>query len=289
MSDQAYVAQNAGRIIRALLEIAITRKWAKSSAGLMGMSKAIEKHLWPFDHPLKQFPLKRDVLHMLDTYADDYTPAELAAMTSEELGTLVRMNSIHGGAIREAAKHFPTAQITYDLRPLGPDVLKISVRVARAFNWSTKIHGSVEPFWLWVEDHEGLVILQLFHLIFRQSTDALDVDFVISIPNKSPPPFVTIRFVSDKWIGAEEEVPVQFDDLIMPTEVDSSTLRLDIPFFGLSVLQDPVLESSLEGRLHSFNSIQSQAFWSLVNTRMHALLCAPTGCGKSLVGQIAMW
>ena len=78
VSDQAYAAKNGGRIIRALLEIAITRKWAKTSAVLMGMSKAIEKRLWPFDQPLKQFPLKADVFHKIELYADDYTPAELA-------------------------------------------------------------------------------------------------------------------------------------------------------------------------------------------------------------------
>ncbi|KAH9002313.1 Sec63 Brl domain-containing protein [Lactarius hatsudake] len=58
VSDMQYVAQNAGRIVRALLEIAISKKWANTSAVLMGISKAIEKRLWPFDQPLKQFNLK---------------------------------------------------------------------------------------------------------------------------------------------------------------------------------------------------------------------------------------
>ena len=57
ISDSAYVAQNAGRIVRALLEIAVSRKWATVSAVLMGLSKAVEKRLWPFDQPLKQFDI----------------------------------------------------------------------------------------------------------------------------------------------------------------------------------------------------------------------------------------
>jgi antiviral helicase SLH1 len=68
VSDAAYSAQNGGRIVRALLEIAISRKWASVSAVLMGMSKAIEKRLWPFDQPLKQFDLKYDIFYGLERW-----------------------------------------------------------------------------------------------------------------------------------------------------------------------------------------------------------------------------
>ncbi|KAJ3550589.1 hypothetical protein NM688_g5040 [Phlebia brevispora] len=271
VSDQAYAAQNGGRIIRALLEIAISRKWANVSTVLMGMSKAA------------------DIFYNLERFADDYTVSELAEMSAAELGELVHLNEHHGAAIRNAAKQFPTVHITCDLRPLGPDVLKIAVHVARKFNWDSKLHGSIEPFWLWVEDHDGETILQLSHMVFRQSTETLDVDFVISIPNGDPPPSVTIRFVSDRWMGAEEEVSVSFEDLVMPSLTDSHSPQLDIPFLSLDVLQDAVLEDALSSRFSVFNAIQSQVFWTLAHTRLHALLCAPTGCGKSTVAQMALW
>ena len=289
VSDQAYAAQNGGRIIRALLEIAISRKWANVSAVLMGMSKAIEKRLWPFDQPLKQFSLKADIIYSLGRYADDYTVGELAAMSAVEIGELLHLNERHGAAVRDAAKQFPTVQITYDLRPLGPDILRIAVRLNRLFNWSTKVHGSVEPFWLWIEDDESSTILQLSHLIFRQTTETLDVDFVISIPNGKPPPTVTIRFVSDRWMGAEEEVVIPLDNLLMPKPRDSHSSRLDIPFLSLDVLDAPVLRDALSTRISSLNAIQSQTFWSLACTRSHSLFCAPTGCGKSTVARMALW
>ncbi|CCM04831.1 uncharacterized protein FIBRA_07024 [Fibroporia radiculosa] len=289
VSDQAYVAQNGGRIVRALLEIAISRKWANVSAVLMGMSKAIEKRLWPFDHPLKQFSLKQDVLYNLERWADNYSVAELAATSANQLGELVRLNEHHGSAIRDAAKQFPTFEITYLLRPLGSDVLKIAVRLSRQFNWSSKVHGSVEPFWVWIEDHKGLTILQLAHLVFRQATDFLDIDFIISIPNGKPPPSVTVRLVSDKWMGAEDEVGIPFDELIMPTSSDCHTPRLDLPFLLPSALHQPILEEIFSKRIHALNSLQTQAFWSFMRTRMHALLCAPTGSGKSTLAYFAIW
>lgn len=290
VSDQAYTAQNAGRIARALLEIAISRKWANVSFVLMGISKAIEKRMWPFDQPLKQFQgLKADVFYHLERFADDYAVGDLAAMSADEVGKLVRLNERHGAAIRDAAQRFPTVEITYGLRPLGPDVLKISARITRKFKWDSKVHGMVEPFWLWVEDHDAATILQLSHLIFRQTTDALDVDFVISIPNVNPPPSVTIRFVSDRWIGAEDQVVVPFDGLVMPTLTDCHSSRLDIPFLSLDVVRDPILQDAFSTRIHSLNGIQSQIFWSLVNTRLHSLVCSPTGSGKSLAGQLVLW
>ena len=42
VSDMGYVAQNAGRIVRALLEIAMSKRWAPVTLALMAMSKAIE-------------------------------------------------------------------------------------------------------------------------------------------------------------------------------------------------------------------------------------------------------
>ncbi|KNZ73815.1 Putative helicase mug81 [Termitomyces sp. J132] len=286
VSDMAYVMQNGGRIVRALLEIAISKKWANVTAVLMGISKAIEKRLWPFDQPLKQFDLKADIFYGLQQWADDWSPAQLRSLSAAELGKLVHLNERHGQALLDATNQFPAVAITYDLRPLGPDVLKISTRVKRAFSWSAKIHGTVEPFWLWIEDSQGLLILQLAHLVFRQSTDVLNVDFIISIPNGIPPSSATIRYVSDRWMGAEEEVFIPLESLVMPTASASNTPLLHLPLLPApSVIRDPSIVKATTGRIDNLNAIQTQTFWSLVHTKCNALLCAPVGSGKTTIMQ----
>jgi antiviral helicase SLH1 len=289
VSDCAYVAQNGGRIVRALLEMAVSRKWANASAVLMGLSKAIEKRMWPFDQPLKQFQLKADIFYNLERWADDYAVSELAEMSAEDLGKLVHLNEHHGKAILNAAKQFPTVGLSYKLRPLGSDVLKIEVRVERAFNWSAKVHGSVEPFWLWVEDMDGIAILQLAHLLFRQSTEYLEASFVISIPDGKAPASLTIRFVSDRWMGAEDELAVPLDDLVMPPRANSHSTRLDLPFLNTNALQYPMLQDTLSGRIFTLNAIQTQVFWSIVHSRSHALVAAPVGSGKSTLARLLIW
>ena len=252
----------------------------------MGMSKAVEKRRWPFDHPLKQFSLQPDVLYHLERWANEWAIEDLAAMSGEELGKLIHLNERHGTALLTAAKQFPLVEIDYNLRPLGSDVIKIAVHVHRSFTWNSKTHGSAEPFWLWIEDLDGITIRQSFHLLFRQTTETISVDFFISIPDGKPPSSMTIQFVSDRWMGAESCLPVSFESLVMPSTSQSHTPLLNLPYLLPSALRDNRLESHLPGRINSFNAIQTQAFWSLIHTRMHTLICAPTGCGKSVMAQV---
>lgn len=48
VSDTGYVAQNAARIVRALLDIALSKRWAPVTLVLMAMSKSIERALPSF-------------------------------------------------------------------------------------------------------------------------------------------------------------------------------------------------------------------------------------------------
>lgn len=286
----AYVAQNGGRIIRALLEIAISRKWADASATLMAMSKAVEKRMWPFEHPLAQLDkaLQTELLYNLRRWADDFSVAELAAMEASDLGELIHMNERHGAAVLKAAKQFPTVHMTYELRPLSSDLLRVTVHVKRDFEWSPRPQNSVEPYWLWVEDHEGVDILQLSNLVFRHTTVVMDVDFIITFPGRDSLPSVTIRYVSDRWLGAENEIQIPLADLVMPVASESMTRLLPLPFLSLDSLDNEALKGVFSSKLHNFNAIQTQSFWSMLNTNQHALLCAPAGSGKSTLGHMLL-
>lgn len=289
VSDMAYVAQNAGRIVRALLEIAISKKWANVTLVLMSLSKAIESRLWPFDHPLRQFNLKAETLYSLEKWADEWTVAQLAEFSAANLGALVHLNEAHGSAILNAAKRFPTAQIAYTLRPIAHDVLKISLQVNRGFEWNTSLHGTSEPFWLWVEDHAAHHILQFAHILFHQNTETLEVDFFISIPDGDIPPFVTVRAISDRWVGADDAVNVPFDSLVMPAAPKPHTPVLNLPFLKMVDLQPPILQDIFSRRVHTLNTLQTQTFWNLVHTRRNSLLCGPVGSGKTTLLQMAIW
>ncbi|KZP00099.1 Sec63-domain-containing protein [Calocera viscosa TUFC12733] len=289
VSDTAYSAQNGGRIIRALLEIAISKKWAGASAVLMSMSKAVEMRMWPYQHPLAQFDLSQEVVYNLQQWADELPVSDLVTQTAVDLGQLIHMNERHGAALLRAAKQLPSAAISYAVKPLSSDLLRIAVTIKKAFEWSARVHGSTEFFWLWVEDHEGVDILQWHHLLFHQGTDLLDVDFTIPVVGGKLPPSVCIRFVSDKWLGAEQEIPVDLSEIVLPTILDVHTELLDVPLLSVSAIPDSSVSRSYSQLIANFNAIQTQCFWPIVHSQHNVLLCGPTACGKSTVAYLAIW
>lgn len=289
VSDMAYVAQNSGRIVRALLEIAMSQKWANATAALIGMSKAIESRLWSFDHPLRQFNLKAETMFSLEKWADDWTISELASADAAVLGALVHLNETHGRAILNASKQFPCTQIDYTLQPISSDILKISLKITRAFDWNTKIHGTSEQFWIWIEDRDASTILQLFQIVFHETTDALRTDFFIPIPSGQPAAFVTIRSISDRWVGAEDSMTIPLDSLIMPSASPPHTPVLNLPFLGMDEIGSSILKDIFFSRLRTLNTLQTQTFWNLIHTKRNSLFCAPAGSGKSALVQMAVW
>ncbi|KAH6915313.1 activating signal cointegrator 1 complex subunit 3, partial [Coprinopsis sp. MPI-PUGE-AT-0042] len=287
ISDMAYVAQNAARIIRALLEISISKKWANVTSTLVSMSKAIEKRLWPYDHPLEQSQLKFETLNALRRWADETPIEELANSDPEVLGLSVHLNKIQGAAIVSAAKQFPAAKITYQLQPLASDILRVSLAITKSFTWNSRLHGTSEPFWVWIEDEEGTSILQLAHLTFYQDTQTLDQNFVLPIPEGDMPASLTVRWVSDFWIGADQELIVPLDALIMPPKAQCHSTMLDLPFLPTADLLDPHVASVRDNML-LFNSIQTQCFWPFMHSKANTLLCSPGGSGKTAFADIIL-
>ncbi|KAG8747501.1 hypothetical protein FRC10_000637 [Ceratobasidium sp. 414] len=316
VSDMAYVAQNGGRIIRALLEIAITRKYASTAASLAQMSLAVEKRMWPFVNPMEQFTdLHRDVLHNLSRWADDLTPIELAQHDAKELGELIHMNYIHGGALLKDAKQFPSAGLSVRVRPLTAELLRIQVNTTRNFDWNPSRHGQREPFWLWVQDEEGSKILQFTRVAFLAprepgqfsagernkenvakglswaigSSNVLRSEFMIPLravtgPSKS----ITVRLISDRWLGAVEEVSISLQGVTFPKPREPATPVLNLPFLSLGVLSERHLEDKLQTwAIQTFNGMQTQAFYALVRTGQNFLLAGPTANGKSTLVLIA--
>ncbi|KAJ9107447.1 hypothetical protein QFC21_000900 [Naganishia friedmannii] len=289
VSDTAYVAQNSGRIIRALLEIAMSRKWANASAVLAAMSKSIEKRLWPFQNPLRQSRLQREIIRNLEMYADDLAPIELAEKSAMEVGQLIRSNDKHGSAVLTAAKQFPTVDIRYALRPLSNDMLRVEVTLEKKFVWNDNVHGGAEPFYVWIEDETGMSIYQSQHVLFRQVTKTIDLEFLVPILSEIPGN-ITVRVISDRWVGSEDEMVVDLTNLVMPARNGQYTPLLDLPLlsvssaFGASPLRD-----AYSRLFTTFNPIQTQAFWTLFHTDSNVLLSAPTVSGKSTLIDVAAW
>ncbi|MEQ2190937.1 activating signal cointegrator 1 complex subunit, partial [Xenoophorus captivus] len=76
---------NAARIVRALFEIALRKRWPAMTYRLLKLCKVIDKRLWDFAHPLRQFPnLSHVILNRLEE--KKLTVDKLKEMKKDEIG-----------------------------------------------------------------------------------------------------------------------------------------------------------------------------------------------------------
>ncbi|SGY69108.1 BQ5605_C004g02960 [Microbotryum silenes-dioicae] len=289
VSDSGYVSQNAGRIVRALLEIAMAKRWAPVTLVLMSMSKAIEKRLWPFSHPLAQFDLPSDLLYNIERWADDVLLSEVASMSDADFGTLIHQNERLGGLATKAAKQFPSLGISYSLRPVAHDLLRVRLELRRSFEWSDKHHGTVEAFWVWIEDEEGLSILGLARVVVRPTTNVLVQEFVV--PVSSVPKALHARVVSDRWIGSEEVQTIALKHLSMPPSPPPHLPLLDLPLLSCrdAFGKDDKALQAYANDTPVFDPVQTQSFHSFHHSASNALLCAPSAHSRGVVLEMAIW
>ncbi|CAK7269185.1 Putative steryl acetyl hydrolase mug81 [Sporothrix epigloea] len=288
-NDLNYVAQQAARICRALFMIALNRRWGHQCLVLLSLSKSIERRVWPFEHPLSQFELPRSVLTQLDEKGTVASIESLRDMESGEIGSLVR-NHGAGSKIARILNNFPTLSVEAEIAPLNRDVLRIKLFIYPDFRWNDQTHGTSESYYIWVENSETSEIYhhEFFVLSRRKLHDDHEMNFTIPLSDPLPDQ-IYVRAVSDRWLGAETVTPVSFQHLIRPDTESVYTDLLNLQPLSISALKNPVLEDIYAQRFQYFNPMQTQIFHTLYHTPANVLLGSPTGSGKTVAAELAMW
>ncbi|KAK8192746.1 putative steryl acetyl hydrolase mug81 [Zalaria obscura] len=289
VSDTNYVAQNAARICRALFMIALNRRWGYQCLVLLSMCKSIEKQVWPYQHPFHQFDLPQPVLRNLDDKGSTASIESLRDMESAEIGQLVHNNKM-GSTIGKLLDNFPTLSVEAEIAPLNRDVLRVRLFITPDFRWNDRHHGKSESYWIWVENSESSEIYhhEYFILSRRKLYDEHELSFTIPLSDPLPSQ-IYVRAVSDRWLGAETVTPVSFQHLIRPDTESVYTDLLNLQPLPISALNNPLLEELYAQRFQFFNPMQTQLFHCMYHTPANVLLGSPTGSGKTVAAELAMW
>ena len=140
-----------------------------------------------------------------------------------------------------------------------------------------------------VEDVNGENILhqEAFILTKQYATDSHELNFTVTLSDPMPPQYF-IRVVSDRWIHSETVLPVSFRHILLPQKFPPTTELLDLQPLPVTALRNKSHEALYTSTFRHFNPIQTQTFSALYEGDDNALVCAPTGSGKTICAEFAL-
>jgi pre-mRNA-splicing helicase BRR2 len=289
MADMVYVTQSAGRILRAIFEIALRKGWASVAKLALNLCKMAEKRMWPTMSPLRQFPnCPAEIVRKAERIEVPFS--SYFDLDPPRMGELLGLPKA-GKAVCGLVAKFPRVKIRGDVQPMTRSMLRVELTITPNFEWDDEIHGLSESFWIIVEDCDGEDILFHDQFILRRDYAQLEendhiVDFTVPISEPMPPNYF-ISVISDRWMHSETRMAVPFQKLILPERFPPHTELLDLQPLPVSALKAKDY-AALYPDWQQFNKVQTQTFNSLFNTDNNVLVASPTGSGKTVCAEFAL-
>lgn len=307
ISDTTYIAQNSPRIMRAMFEIALSHQWAPVTIVILSLAKSIERRVWSFEHPLTQFsvqpnifthgkasqvkpPLTYEIMRKIEAAPESYNHMDnLREVDANELGELIR-NKKFGPQLKKCISWFPHLEINYRVLPITRTVMRLEVVLYPSFKWNDQYHHGAESWWVWIEDEESAESYASEYYTVTKWRMAEVGRMSLLFPVSDPlPSRLFLRVFSDRWIGSEDLIPISFKHLILPEYVPEHTELTALDPLPISSLQNSLFEDLYAKKFEYFNSIQSQVFQSLYHSDQNILIGAPTGSGKTICSELAIF
>jgi pre-mRNA-splicing helicase BRR2 len=290
-SDMVYIAQSAGRIMRALFEICLKRTWANSALTCLNVCKMIDKRMWSTMTPLRQFKvIPEEILHKVER-KEQLTWDRFFDLTATQISELVKINKKQGEGVHKLVHTFPRLELMANIQPLTRSSILVEIIITPDFKWNNSYHGSSETFHVIVEDNDSEIILhyELFILKAKYSEEDHRLAFIVPMIEPVPPQYF-IRVVSDRWINCEKLLAISFKHTILPEKFPPNTKLLDLQPLLFSLLKFPEAERMYK-EIFKFTQlfpIQTQSFKTIYESNESVFIGAPTGSGKTLCADFAI-
>lgn len=307
VADMAYIVQNGARILRGLFDIVLKRNWAFMSEKLLVLSRNLDRRLLPWSSPLFQFTQSCNMGGYTSSTSSSYflggflndeilekvqslglSIEKIQEIELKELTFLLRREE-SAKILQKFVSYLPKLEINYLIHPISSTISKITLEFSNEFTWKERWHGTSLIYWVWVDDGADILHYESFVLHYKSlfKNEKPSTTFAIPTGRYKAGDFIYIRCFSDRWAGADTMIRIEIDVSLLPTDEIQHTELLDLNPLPKSVLNNPVYEGLF--RFEFFNPIQSQVFHTLYYHDTNVLVGAPTGSGKTITAEIAMF
>eukprot|EP00747_Dinoflagellata_sp_TGD_P161473 gnl/TRDRNA2_/TRDRNA2_178087_c2_seq1.p1 gnl/TRDRNA2_/TRDRNA2_178087_c2~~gnl/TRDRNA2_/TRDRNA2_178087_c2_seq1.p1 ORF type:complete len:2167 (-),score=-96.49 gnl/TRDRNA2_/TRDRNA2_178087_c2_seq1:381-6881(-) len=286
-SDMIYITQTSGRLFRCLFEISFQNGWAELACKTLTLCKVVAWRMWSTQTPLRQFNgIPHDVISKIekkDIYWEQYYD-----LKESELGELIQAPML-GKNLYRIIQIFPKLEITALILPIARDIIQLNLILTPNFNWDDRVHGTVEPFWITVEDTDSEKILNHEYFLLRPRLMNTNHTISFMVPISAPvPPHYYVRVISDKWLSCETSLVVGLGKMLLPDASCPVNELLDLYPLPISALKNDSFEKLYNDQFQEFNPLQTQVFSTLYNTNDNVLLAAPASSGKTISAELAI-
>ena len=286
VADMAFIQQSAARIMRALFEIALRRKWSNLAKLTLSFANMVTYRIWRSQTPLRQFKNVPEIVARKLERKSDIEWNRYADLTPSDLGELVGVPKM-GRVLHKLVHQFPRLELSAHIQPITRSMLRVELTLISAFEFDVNIHGYVQLFHVIVEDVNGENILhhEIFSLKSKSGDDEHSLVFTVPVMEPLPPVYF-IRVIADRWLHAEAVLPISFNKTILPAKFPPPTELLDLHQLPTSAIGEAALSKLFPFK--EFNPIQTQTFHELFKTDHNVLVCAPSGSGKTTLAEFAI-
>lgn len=286
MADMVYVTQSAGRLLRAIHQICVRKKWAQLASVTLELCKFVERRMWSTNSPFRQFGDLASKEIIKATEASHLPFMSYFDLSAAELAEAINFKG-HSQVAHDLLAHFPKLDLECQAQPLTPDLIRVSVEIFPNWNWNHKVHGGSELFLLTLEDTNGETLLYTDYLKIspQQVKKRLEIDFPAPISDPLAPAYY-VTLTSERWLHSLWRSPVKMFNMRMPKKPSSPTEMLDVQCVPVLAVKDENLSDTFE--FAYFNSLQSQCFHTLWNTNQSVFVGAPKGSGKTALAELAI-